>query len=693
MSIGSRLATSPSRKNEIYLYIHSGIRVCLSFIQELSEVLLAKHPGTLRKLQSVTILIGNPDIPMDTKTNCGILLCYISKIFDDFEKFLLQAQTSTLPEEIAFCAGIINTMEERDFIKYSVDFMKVVDKVVEIGLERCSAPNILLASARMLFNCSKTLLKYQSIVQHLEVSLQIVSRMNSYALTFFEHHMDSVRHLSKDLFKNVVILANHLGHDSLIRKIFKSCKEEFTLSISAVVLLQISLALGSQYVLNNMDCLFEKYFDKHLGNDLHINNLFEGLMLSHHKEVDTQTWQNVWVAYLLNSTRYSGPRLAEIEGLVSKAVKREPQVLQFICEYRLSKISISTKLAALSSAKKTLPNVNTEPFTEEFREAILSSSDDCKILALKLLVESRKTTEMFNEFELDHIKLFVIYNANCQSPATRQSSLALLSKSLIRLSLNIEKIQKTKTIDFESHFYLKFMEELLLILSENLEDGSNFSRRSLSLQLLEQCVDIVKKLTLPTKLLPIKILEKMLFARLEDSYESNKQISVRILSNLQSIDLVKTTLDMENIRQMIVSVKPTDSLTAAYQLEYICESSKSEESYGASYLEMLKWVKSILVEGLETAKKSILIASRDNPLYGALVVLKHLLSKLDFTKLKDDQWKSLIFEIITLSKELTTVVGPVVNNSSPEGHLPSDFSPLNGNETTDKCFKVFASKR
>lgn len=632
---------------------------------------------------------------MDTKTNCGILLCYISKLFNNYESFLQQAQASTQPEEIALSAGIVSTMKECDFINHTYEFLKVIEKVVEIGLEKCSIPNILLASARIIFNFSKSILNYKSVVENREISNQMVSMMNSYALAFFEHHMDSVRHLSKDIFKNVVILAKRLESDCLLGNIFKSCKEEFALSISAVVLLQISSALGTQYVLDNMDCLFGKYFDDYLGYDLHINNLFEGLMLSHHKEVSTLTWQNLWVAYLLNSTNFNGPRLAEIEVLVSKSVRCEPQTLQFICEYKLSKISISTKLAALSSAKKSLKQVNIEPFTGDFREAILSSSDDSKILALKLLVESRKTTEMFNEFELNYIKLFVDYNSNCQSPATRHSSMALLSKALIRLSLNIEKVQKSKDVVLENHFYLEFMKEFIQILTENLNDGSNFSRRSISLQLLEKCVEIVRHLKLPSNLMPLNVLENLLFSRLDDSYESNKQLAARILISLQDLQLIKSSLDMDNIRQMIVSVKPTDSLTAAYQLEYICESSKSTENYGKSYFQIINWVKNILIEGLELAKKSVMIASRDNPLYGALVVIKHLLSKLELSKLKEDHWKLFVFEIIGLSKELTTVVGPVVNNSSPEGHLPNDFSPMNGNsnETDDECFKILTSKR
>lgn len=624
---------------------------------------------------------------MDTKTNSGILLCYISKLFGKYEYFLLKAQNPDIPEKIALCAGVVNTVQESDFCSYTKEMSKIINNIVNIGIESCSIPNILLASARNLYNFSKSLLSFKSLKENETVVKSMLSQMNSYALAFFEHHMDSVRHLCKDIFKNVVVLAKILDFNKLLQDILKSCKEEFALSISSVVLLQMSQALGTTYILENMEGIFEKYFDKNLGSDLHVNNFFEGLMLTHHKEVDISNWQDLWIAYLLNSANSStNQRLAEIENLVSKAVKCEPQVLNFICEYKLSKISISTKLAALSSAKKSS---NIQPFSADFREAILSSSDDTKILALKLLIESRKTTEMFTEFELEHIKLFVIYNANCQSPATRQKSLALLEKSLTRLSLNIEKLQKTKVFDLESNqFYLNFLQDFTEILTGNLDDGSNFSRRSISLNLLEKCVEIFKNFHLPLEKLLAEKLENALFSRLEDSYESNKQLAVKILLKLKTFSKIKNKINLENVHKLIVSVKPTDSLTAAYQCEYICESSES------SYLEILNWVKNILMDGLVIAKKSILLASRDNPLYGALVVIKHLLDKLDLNKITDNSSKAFINEMIGLSKELTRVVGPIVNNSSPEGHLPNDFSPLDlGDDENKEYLESLNTKR
>lgn len=42
--------------------------------------------------------------------------------------------------------------------------------------------------------------------------------------------------------------------------------------------------------------------------------------------------------------------------------------------------------------------------------------------------------------------------------------------------------------------------------------------------------------------------------------------------------------------------------------------------------------------------------------------------------------KAVLQELIGLSFKMADVVSPVVNNSSPEGHLPMDFQNISGND-------------
>lgn len=84
---------------------------------------------------------------------------------------------------------------------------------------------------------------------------------------------------------------------------------------------------------------------------------------------------------------------------------------------------------------------------------------------------------------------------------------------------------------------------------------------------------------------------------------------------------------------------------------------------------------------MTAAKKSLLHTARYNALYGAVLALRQLLKRIDFSNISDNaidiaEWRSFFERIIMKSKELTEVAAPIVNNSAPEGHLPNDLNDV-----------------
>lgn len=64
-------------------------------------------------------------------------------------------------------------------------------------------------------------------------------------------------------------------------------------------------------------------------------------------------------------------------------------------------------------------------------------------------------------------------------------------------------------------------------------------------------------------------------------------------------------------------------------------------------------------------------------MFGSLACIRHLLSKLDIKEIsKCYFWAKFITKLVLTCRELTQVVSIVVNSSSPEGHLPNDFSTI-----------------
>lgn len=97
------------------------------------------------------------------------------------------------------------------------------------------------------------------------------------------------------------------------------------------------------------------------------------------------------------------------------------------------------------------------------------------------------------------------------------------------------------------------------------------------------------------------------------------------------------------------------------------------------YHNVVVWCERILDDGLAMADASLLQAARYNPLYGALLCIRHILLQIEFKKVADaerDVWRQFFHRIVPKCKRLTDVVAPIVNSSAPEGHLPNDLNDI-----------------
>lgn len=298
--------------------------------------------------------------------------------------------------------------------------------------------------------------------------------------------------------------------------------------------------------------------------------------------------------------------------------------------------------------------------------------DEIRIMHLRIFVEVQKTTHPFTSGDLEEILGFLYYNSNAQSPAFRQKVLSFMTKAFNRIEASYPAVLKSRTNELQS--YTEFLTKIKLLCISNLFDGANFSRRSISLNLLLQTIAVSSnnnKISSPD-LWTTELFEKIVIS-LSDTYEANKITAVDIIRHCpRDIVPISKMLNLQYLKCLVISVKPTDCVTAAYSLEYCC----IVGIHFNSYFEAITWCEQILIEGLKSAQLSLLLAARTNPLYGLVFCIRHLIDKVDLRKTFDRFWREFVQRFIKLCKELTKVVGPIVNSSSPEGHLPNDFSSV-----------------
>lgn len=299
------------------------------------------------------------------------------------------------------------------------------------------------------------------------------------------------------------------------------------------------------------------------------------------------------------------------------------------------------------------------------------NTDDIRIMHLRIFVEVQKTTHPFSAGDLYEILDFLYYNSNCQSPAFRQKIISFMTKAFNRIEASYPSAVKDPSTETLTS-YIEFLTNIKQLCLENICNGANFSRRSISLNLLLQTMAVSSK---NNKISPPNLWTKELFEKivksLNDTYEANKVLAVDIV-RLCPRALVQSSekFDLQYLKDLVTSVKPIDCVTAAYSLEYCCIAGINF----SSYFEAIVWCEKILIEGLKVAQSSLLVAARTNPLYGLVFCIRHLMGKVDLKKTYDKLWRDFVERLIELCKNLTEVVGPIVNSSSPEGHLPNDFS-------------------
>lgn len=227
--------------------------------------------------------------------------------------------------------------------------------------------------------------------------------------------------------------------------------------------------------------------------------------------------------------------------------------------------------------------------------------------------------------------------------------------------------------------YKSFISQLIEFCGDwCLFEGANFSRRSTGLTTLLHSIETWYQLWPTDHAIFTNQLIKRIMKTLSDSYVSNKMLANQIirhcpLDRLNDLDIVYSK---KQLRQLVTSIRPDESVSVAHYLEYCVFSG----THFQRHYDAVIWCEKLLDNGLAIAKKSLLKAARVNPLYGLILSIRHLLSLVNFMKTTDPveiaEWRAFFKRFIPKCEELTDVVAPIVNSSAPEGHLPNDFSDI-----------------
>lgn len=711
---------SPSEKNFVCFRLHCTLQAAIFCFK---KYLKGKEPGNYKPLdletdQNLDLLcmscnkfLDNSDIPMDTKNNCALLIVMHSKLRHNVDYMSWIGPKNNPEGRLSIVFGIINNIDtssssfqslenfKKDQSKLKLEItLRSVYNVLEQMFNTSLEPLLMLSMSRSCMQLTKKLasLKVPEIASEFDF---ITIKILSIAFLNLEHHMDSVRHLSKETMRNVAEISVNSGDDFLIKEIFfKISISKSDLNLNSIIVSSILPVISASRILERFKDfnttilhIVEYSSDFNIDEKSHVD-CYIALATKNLDETSFEPWFQKFVQPVIDfirQTKIGTDTRIIYENLIVQLIKKEKKVLDEILRNR-HKFDIRFILLCLSVSKKN-GRFDKELSTsdlwkgvvtfDEIKNAMIDEDDNVRTSALMLIIETRKTVEGFSEQEIDCFMYFLKYNINVQSPSMRQSILGMIKNLFVRiqsvLQAHIKKEEKEKV-----SFYFQFLVQLQELCLDNLFESANFTRRTLSLRILFYIMEAVEKFFVNegSEIWNQKKFDVLLNV-MNDSYEANKEMAIEIMKFIPETTIRDfTSINLQQLEKMVTSIKPPESLTASYMMELVVkftlnlddfEGEKSE--FSTRTLCLLTWCEKLLVDGLNVAEKSLIVASRTNPLYGLVLSIRHLIMKSDLKSVGSCQlWRDFFKRLLEICKRLTKVVAPVVNNSSPEGILPNE---------------------
>ncbi|CAF4831639.1 unnamed protein product [Pieris macdunnoughi] len=703
---------SPTEKTELFNLAHLTLRLLLYIVQKVGDK--DKIVCTFEEItRSVKHILFDEDAPMDTKSVCGMLLVamYILENGDNswIDLLSLSTDNSSLEEllsneaaKLSLYSAIATVVPVQQLhltcVGTEIAVIVLIDHILAIGERMSSDSTFTLGVTRSLVHISKSLDKSS-------MGVKVTDRLLVFVWAHLEHYMDSVRHLTSQMLSNIVKYSSGLerqgdkiGVTSIIKALrsFDRNRKSFYLTLTS-----LTNELGAQYVMevfpnviNEVICVLNVQ-----AVQASATTFLEVLLQKHMKESPGKEAYEGWVMCIVKhvSTHSLDSAVMNIlEDILALAVKMDENILEYMLPYVTEATNnLKCVLMLLSVIRRSRRTSDVIGY-ELLEVAAVDTVDETRILSLSLVVESPKSTEMFSPEDLKFVLYFLKYNCNAQAPHFRQLMLSMMKKFVKRLEDSYKVLKRKRE---QSDHYLQFVEDLREQCYSGLLLGANYSRRLVALQVL----DWIEHVSLEgyQRVWRDEHVDRLL-SHLEDSYENNKILALRILTLCPKETFEKTfstSLKLEDVLSQASSVKPTDCSCAAYKLLLLrnrCGSyvrGLAERDTDRPERESFTLVSRLLsrVEAeVEVCESSVLHAAKDAPMYGLVHCVRYLLETVDAGAISSDsEWTQLITRMISLCLRVNHAVACVVNNSSPEGHLPMDMNgfAIEEKDSSNVCLK------
>lgn len=364
---GFRKPNSPANLSEIFIFLHGSIRLSLWYVQRcVSDRSLKKTDDLADLMKFCKNIIDCDVVPMDTKLNCGILLILDEIISDNLQAMshliAIRDQESSGEMDVqtlCYCYGLCSTLASSDIINEKGSFLiKIVNILRSIADDHSNEQTMLLGVCRALVQMTKSFLTISSMAsesQPKSVSMtDLVPHCLSFVWSYFEHHLDTVRHFCKDIFRNLLKLSHrHHGCYAFILDTVLSTTMQHQVEISRnaqyMAVECLCQEMQVERIIEAWPSIFDDLFDNL--DDPKCLSCYQKVMSIHCKEIDVQSWFQIWIRPLLCDSS-NLVDLATKECLVNVAIKTHPMVPSYFLQEK-DKLPLELYLFVVSTIRRS----------------------------------------------------------------------------------------------------------------------------------------------------------------------------------------------------------------------------------------------------------------------------------------------------------------------------------------------------
>lgn len=267
------LELSPTRRNELYLYVQNGLRFHVSLLSEWSNSCPSPlFQATDAVAQSVA---RHVDTPWDVRSIAGLLIGHLARCSGRFGEYLADCSRPQAERDLPVQTAALLVLQPKDYAEHGPQALAILRLILAVAQSEGNVSNLLVYLSKHLFIYSKSLGDLPAGQE--DVLKLILAELQSFALQHISSATDSVRHMSSSLFRQVLQHAQATGQEELFQAVYSQFEAgEAPLGASCLALEQLIGVLGVDQAIRQCPSLFGVIFPRFLGVEDSVDSLFRG---------------------------------------------------------------------------------------------------------------------------------------------------------------------------------------------------------------------------------------------------------------------------------------------------------------------------------------------------------------------------------------------------------------------------------